>query len=182
MIRFEIENTTPEMLSAAKARIQRGAFTGLKRALVDLQGYIKLKKLQGQVLRHVTGKGAASVRVLPPTEGPRMEGFVAAGGGPAFYMAVHEFGGLRDYEIRPKTAKALAWPTGGTAAARYKVGRMISLKAKQRAAVAGGVGMAFAKVVHHPKAIKRSFMRTGSEERAPRSAAIIAESIRQEIS
>ena len=51
-------------------------------------------KLSGPVLKIRTGKGAGSVRVeLAHVEGDSLVGGVQAGGGPAFYLALHEFGG-----------------------------------------------------------------------------------------
>lgn len=199
MIRYQLTDTTPEGLSRAKQKMRLGAFTGVKKALIDVQRHIKLNKLQGQVLRHVTGKLAASVRVLPPELGDRPEGFVVAGGGPASYAAVHEFGGRSAYDIVPQTAKALAWPSSGGVGERYRVARAMAFqRAKvnktygpagaaynlahvQRMAGKLGVGLAFAKIVHHPAAKERSFMRTGLSERAGEAVRLIDESIRREL-
>lgn len=59
-----------------------------------LQAKIVGEKLSGQVLHIRTGKGAGSVRVvLAKLEGDTLSGGVEAGGGPAWYMILHEWGG-----------------------------------------------------------------------------------------
>lgn len=59
-----------------------------------LQQYIVTQKLSGQVLKHRTGKLAASVNVIPARmEGTQIVGNVIAAGGPAWYGKIHEYGG-----------------------------------------------------------------------------------------
>lgn len=111
----------------------------MNRLVLLLQARIVGTKLSGQVLNHRTGKGAASVRVqLAKIEGQSVVAGVEAGGGPAWYLKVHEFGGTRAYTIQPVTKKALRFMMGGKAV--------------------------FAKMVHHPALPERSFMRSAANE------------------
>ena len=60
---------------------------------VDLQRYIQEEKLEGQVLRHITGKLSGSVRYEVEDRGSEVAVIVSAGGGVAPYAGVHERGG-----------------------------------------------------------------------------------------
>lgn len=59
-----------------------------------VQSKIVTGKLQGQVLKHRTGKLAGSIRVIPATiTETTVVGYVQGGGGPAWYGILHEYGG-----------------------------------------------------------------------------------------
>jgi hypothetical protein len=105
----------------------------LTQLMFQLQRYIVTQKLSGQILKRRTGILAGSVRAIPATlEGTKIVAAVEAGGGPAFYGAVHEHGGTHAYPIVAVRARALAFMMDGK-----KV---------------------FAKSVMHPAAQMRAFM------------------------
>jgi hypothetical protein len=69
-----------------------------------LQAKIAGQKLQGEVLKSHTGKLAGSVRVVETTlSGETISGGVQAGGGPAWYGKLHEYGGT--FERKAGTVK-----------------------------------------------------------------------------
>lgn len=111
----------------------------MNRLVLLLQAKIVGEKLSGQVLQHRTGKLAGSIRVqLAKVEGDAVIAGVQGAGGPAFYGAVHEFGGRGPYTIQPVNKKALRFMMGGKAV--------------------------FAKMVRHPALPERSFMRSAANE------------------
>lgn len=137
------------------ARIQRGMNVGLRRT----QTFIMREELAGQILNRRTRKLVRSVRIEPAAfVDDRIVGAVLAGGGPAWYARVHEYGGLKAYTIMPKQAQALRWVIQGPALSRHGLAR-------------------FAKVVHHPPLKARPFMRPALETQA----STIVRSIREEL-
>jgi hypothetical protein len=115
--------------------------TKLNALLFQLSSYIVGQKLSAQVLHRRTGVLAGSVRAIPAhLEGTKLVGAVQAGGGPAFYGRVHEYGGPRAYQIIAVKARALAFLSHG----------------KQ----------VFAQSIMHPPAIQRAFMRPSLDENA----------------
>lgn len=104
-----------------------------------LQAHIVADKLQGQVLKHRSGKLSASIRLIPASvQSTTLFAEVLGGGGPAWYGAIHEYGGDRAYTIVPTNRKALRFVIGG---------RVI-----------------FAKRVLHPPLPMRSFMRSSLDD------------------
>src|SRR5258708_833231 len=74
--------------------------TKLNALIFILQSYIVPQKLSGQVLNRRTGVLAGSVREIPAVlEGTKIVAAVEAAGGPAFYGAVHEYGGRRRFPL-----------------------------------------------------------------------------------
>lgn len=62
--------------------------------MTRVQSLIQSTKLEGQVLHHRSGKGIASIRMIPAQlQGSIITGGVQGGGGVAWYMALHESGG-----------------------------------------------------------------------------------------
>lgn len=124
----------------------------------QLQGYIQSQKLSGQVLHVRTGVLRASVNAIPTTfSGTSIIGGVdaAASDSPAFYGAVHEFGGKSAFDILPVKARALSFLMNG----------------KQ---------VAFAKV-HREPLPARPFMRPSLEENAEKIRASLQEAVREAI-
>lgn len=156
--------------------------TKLTALMLRLQQHIVRDKLSGQVLHHRSGKLAGSIVAYPAqAEGSLLVGKVEGASGPAFYGQVHEMGGRGAYDIYPKNKKALAffsdkWAKvqGGMMLRTSPVlhGRQIRLQmrtggVRQRAAAVGafhGQGGFVVKHVHHPPALKRSYMATAAEE------------------
>jgi hypothetical protein len=108
--------------------------------LLKLQAKIVNEKLQGQVLRHVSGKLGRSI-VAEPVEvtGDTVTGTVEGASPPAYYGHYHEDGGSRFYPVVAKNKKALAF-------------------------IAHGGAKTFAKQVMHPPLKQRSFMRSSLDE------------------
>jgi hypothetical protein len=106
-------------------------------------------KLSGQVLNIRSGKGAGSVRVTLATPGDTVTADVQAGGGPAWYLKLHEFGTDAPYTILPINKQALAFMLGGK--------------------------MVIVRKVIHPPIKERSFMRTSIAEMAGQIQTEIAE-------
>jgi hypothetical protein len=105
--------------------------------MLKLQAYIVDEKLSGQVLNRRTGTAAGSVRTVPATnEGGSITAGVVGGGGPAFYLAIHEYGGEGPYEIVPNEKKALAFLVGGE---QVVVRRVIHPPAQERRPMRSGL-------------------------------------------
>lgn len=87
-VRVQLEAKGPRVFQFLSARMNDQA--------VRLQAHVVGSKLSGQVLQHRSGKLAGSVRVLPssPTS---LAAEVQAGGGPAWYGRIHEYGGVFTY-------------------------------------------------------------------------------------
>ncbi len=142
MIQLSFNGTDVRVISALD-RMGPAVLASLARRIdvidLHLQQHIVTQKLQGQVLHHRTGKLASSVRIVPVHNiGSRLSGGVEAGGGPAWYGRLHEFGGAGAYTIVPVQRKALHFMVGGADV--------------------------FARRVRHPAAAERSFMRSSFEE------------------
>ena len=152
-------------------------------SMIKLQAYIVTEKMSGQVLRHITGKAAGSVRVEGVTaSGNELTGSVVGGGGAAFYLNIQEKGGTREYEIRPVNKKALAFfPSGSVGAAVQRMqpigvgkGVLRSLYRRSgtfgrelkpsKAATFGSMGGVVVKGVIHPPLPARPVLSTGLEE------------------
>src|SRR5258708_4124488 len=130
-----------EGLRAKGPAIIQVLMTKLNALIFILQSYIVSRKLSGQVLNRRTGVLAGSVRAIPAVlEGTKIVAAVEAAGGPAFYGAVHEYGGSGAYPIVATRARALAFLMDGK-----KV---------------------FARSVMHPPAKVRPFMAPALEENA----------------
>jgi hypothetical protein len=97
MFELDFQGSDRELVLFLRTRavgIKQAIKNRLDQLSVQLQQHIVREKLSGQVLHHRSGKGQQSIRVIPATEdGERIEGGVQGGGGPAWYMALHEFGG-----------------------------------------------------------------------------------------
>lgn len=152
-------------------------------SMIKLQAYIVTEKMSGQVLRHITGKAAGSIRVEEVVvSGNTLTGSVVGGGGPAFYLNIQEKGGTREYEIKPVHKKALAFfPSGSMGAAvqrmqpigvgkgvlrsLYRRGGGFGRELKpSKAATFGAMGGVVVKGVIHPPLPARPVMSTGLEE------------------
>lgn len=63
--------------------------------MLRVQQHIQTDKLSGTVLQHRSGKLIGSVRVEEVrVDGSEVTGSVQAGGGPAWYGRIHEYGGV----------------------------------------------------------------------------------------
>lgn len=80
----------------------------------QLETYVETQKLQGQVLRHITGKLSASIEHdFPVSTDTKIQGRVFSNDTVA-YAAIHEFGGvIPAHFVFPDTAKALHFFIGG---------------------------------------------------------------------
>jgi hypothetical protein len=141
---------------------------------------ITTEKLQGQVLNQVSGKLAASVRVIPAVvEGDKVTGGVEAGGGPAFYATIQNYGTTRPYEILPVNKKALAFFGGEGPTPRNKVvlrriirgfnqgnrpAPLANFYKKRAFAAFENLGGNVVKKVIHPPIKARNFMESTAEE------------------
>lgn len=113
-ISFVASEATINALRTKGSRIVSVLSTKLTTLMYQLAGYVQAQKLTGQVLAVRTGILRSSVRAIPTrAEGGKLIGEVTAGGGPAFYAAVHEFGGRSSFSILPVKARALSWISGG---------------------------------------------------------------------
>src|SRR5438132_4498213 len=113
MIRVTFSGTDAKAAAFLRSRapaIIQALTVKMNSLAIRLQAKIVGEKLSGQVLAHRTGKLAGSVRVIPATaEGGVLRAGVEAGGGPAWYGRIHEYGGQGAYEIVPVNKKALAF-------------------------------------------------------------------------
>jgi hypothetical protein len=134
----------PEFVKAMQTKAPRimEVLTGkVTRLMFMLSSYVVSRKLSGQILHRRTGILSASIRAIPATvAGTKIIGEVQAGSGPAFYGAVHEYGGSRAYPILAVKGRALAFMMNG----------------KQ----------IFAKSVIHPPAKMRAFFTPSLDENA----------------
>lgn len=173
MIRASFEGTGEKVAAGLRSRGGRVEQILMRRMSIlalELQKKIVTEKLQGQVLHHRSGKLAASIRALPTKkEGGFLVADVQGGGGPAFYGRIHEFGGTRSYEIRPRNKKALAFFGSGSGLSSGKqhiLARKLS-KPGHHPKLAGEFWMAggvVVKSVMHPPLPMRSFMRVSLAE------------------
>jgi hypothetical protein len=137
----ESDSRLLESLKAKGPRIIEVLMTKVNALMFALQAYVVGQKLSGQVLHHRTGVLSGSIRAIPAAlEGTSIIGAVEGAGGPAFYGAIHEYGGTGAYPIVAVRARALAFLMDGK-----KV---------------------FAKSVMHPAAQIRAFMAPSLEENA----------------
>lgn len=96
----------PKMVEAVTQRVTL--------IMLKLQQYIVSRKLAGQVLSQRSGKLAASIRAYPAeVSGNSISAVVEGAGGPAFYGAIQERGGGKEFDIVPKSAKVLRFRLGG---------------------------------------------------------------------
>ena len=151
-------------------------------SMIQLQRYIVVEKMSGQVLHHRTGVAAGSIRVEGvAVSGNELMGSVVGGGGPAWYLIVHEKGGTREYEIRPVHKKALAFfplasvgaavqrmqPIGvgkGVLRGLYRRGNFGRELKPSKMATFGQMGGVVVKSVIHPPLPARPVMSTSLEE------------------
>lgn len=144
MLNISFEGTDQRVIQALEQkgpRLVEVLMGKLTELMLQLKTYIVEQKLSGQVLSRRSGVLSGSIRAIPATlEGTKIVGAVEGGGGPAFYAAVHEYGGSAPYQIIATRARALAFVMGG----------------KQ----------VFANSVTHPPAIARPFMSTSLAENA----------------
>jgi hypothetical protein len=173
------EGTDLQVLKMLREEEPRSIMARLKVAMTHqmtlLQQYIVSEKLQGQVLRHLSGTLANSIRVIPMEErGTVVIGGVRGAGGPAFYGVYFEKGGKRWYDIYPKNKKALAFfgsegmvPRNASVLASVTRGfasQNVSIRAKAISKF-GDLGGIVVKHVHHPPIPKLPFMAPSLEER-----------------
>jgi hypothetical protein len=131
--------------------------TRLNAILIQLQRYVVVQKLSGQVLHRRTGKLANSVRVIPATvKGSTVSGRVEAAGGPAFYGAINEMGNLSAYDIINTRARALAF-------------------------ISSSGEKVFAMRVRHPQIMARPFLRPSLEENEASIIAQLQDAVNQEL-
>lgn len=160
--------------------------------MTKLQRKIQTEKLQGQVLNQRSGKLANSIRSEGVhAEGSAIVGSVQGAGGPAFYGAVHEYGGKGPYEIRPTGKKALAFfPSGssGSLISKSDLRKMYTGPLSHRSLKSSALGKfresggVVVKSVMHPAALKRSFMASTLTEMSPEILSSLQESIDAEVS
>lgn len=152
-------------MAAREPRIISALSRRMTMLMLRLQEYVVREKLSGQVLHRRSGKLAGSVRALPAAiEGSQLVGRVLAGGGPAHYGKVHEFGGRTAYEILPVRKRALAFFPQGYA--NVEGGRQITRGIRSRNARRKGsaieafhrAGGVVVRSVQHPPLPARPFM------------------------
>ncbi len=84
--------------------------------MLRVQQHIQTDKLSGTVLQHRSGKLIGSVRVGEVrVDGSEVVGSVQAGGGPAWYGRIHEYGGV--FTAKGRISKAV----GGKRGAPYQM-------------------------------------------------------------
>src|SRR5882757_1810462 len=144
MLRISFNGSDQRLIAALRSKPQaifRVLTTKLSALMFQLQVKIVTEKLSGQTLKRQTGKLAGSIRALPTvTEGSKILGGVEGAGGPAFYGAVHEYGGTAAYQIVAVRARALRFVMDGK--------------------------VVFARSVIHPPAKVRAFMGPSLDESA----------------
>ncbi len=131
--------------------------TRLNIVLTQLQRYVIVQKLSGQVLHRRTGALAGAVRVVSAhAEGTQIKGGVTAAGSPAsLYGRVHEVGGSHAYQIFSVRARALKFMQGGKES--------------------------FFSRVNHPAAMMRPFMAPSLNENGERIRAELQAAIDEEL-
>lgn len=143
MLRISFNGSDKQVAESIRAKgpqIIQAVLRKMNVLMLELQAKIVGEKLQGQVLKHRTGKLAGSIRVVPAVvQGSSVIGEVQGGGGPAFYGRVHEYGG-----------------TFNIPAHERKLG---AVRGKMKARLAGGMVRSHTAVFP-----ERSFMRTSLEE------------------
>jgi hypothetical protein len=141
---------------AKLAAMPEGMRAGLARAItrLSLEGErLSKQKLSGEVLNVRTGALRSGVHALPTTSSSTE---VKGGwGSSVWYGKLHEMGVPHSWEIRPKSARVLAFEIGG---------RTI-----------------FAMHVTHPPLPERSFMRSALREMQPRIQSEIEAAVSQEL-
>ena len=140
-ITFTTEGSPATMMELRYAAIMTALADRVSLLMLKLQAHIVTEHLSGRPpgLNQISGRLAGSIRAIPSEiQGEQIVGSVEGAGGPAWYGAVHEFGGTRAYQILPVNAKALRFEVGGR--------------------------VVFAKSVNHPPLPERSFMRSSLVE------------------
>jgi len=185
MIEITFKSSVPRVIEALRQRsraVVENVTTELDRSMLELQRRIQ-KKMSGEVLKsHRGGAGLlGSVnKVQTKNSSGIITGAVQAGGGPFWWLAVHEHGGQKEYEILPgaltgKSAKrALAFFPRGSAGASFGRTRQTGLRfasGKQRGTLrperygdvksAGGVVV---RRVEHPPLPQRSTLKSSLDE------------------
>jgi phage gpG-like protein len=125
-------------LSAMPGVVQSGIVRAVTRLALELEALVK-RKLSGDVLRVRTGVLRSSIN---NRVNQTATGVTASVGTNVSYAKFHEFGVPHEWEIRPRSARALAFEIGG---------RTI-----------------FAARVIHPPLPERSFLRSALREMEPR--------------
>jgi hypothetical protein len=141
---------------AKLSAMPEGMRAGLARAItrLSLEGErLSKQKLSGEVLNVRTGALRSGVHALPTTASTTE--IKGGWGSSVFYGRFHEYGVAHSWQIRPKTAKALAFEIGG---------RTI-----------------FAMHVTHPPLPERSFMRSALREMQYRIQSEIGAAVSQEL-
>lgn len=185
MINVYFKTSNEKVANALRSKAAPLAFEmyqTIDRLMLELQGRVQ-RKASGEVLKSHRGAGGllGSIRKESTrlTNG-KIIGRVKGGGGPFWWLVVHEHGGQKTYEIFPgivtgkSDKKALAFfPTGseGTTFGRSKLTRLRFASGHQRGQlrpkrykefhVAGGVVV---KSVEHPPLPKRSIMKSSLDE------------------
>lgn len=118
MLQISFKNDSDQQLLAGLRARGASIITILSSKLtalmIQLQRYVVTEKLQGQVLAQRKGILAGSVRAIPAViNGDRIEAGVEAGGGPAFYGRIQEFGAPGPFEIIATRARALSFIVDG---------------------------------------------------------------------
>jgi hypothetical protein len=161
--------------------------TEMTRQMTMLQAYIVSEKLQGQVLRHLSGTLANSIRVIPTqVDGTTVIGGVRGAGGPAFYGVYFEKGGTRWYDIYPKNKKALAFfgsegmvPRNESVLASVTRGFGGSSSVRARAiSKFNDLGGVVVRHVHHPPIPKLPFMAPSLAEKQDSIISALKASVR----
>lgn len=147
--KFTVESDASEAFARKATAIYDSLFAKVDQAS-DMLANGMIDKLEGPVLRSVTGRAVASVHTSPAAaEGDIITGIAQAGGREAPYLVVQEYGGRDTYEIVPINKKALAFPGGESGSVT---------KAELKA------GLVIVKRVMHPPLPERSFARTTADE------------------
>lgn len=146
MVRFDIEitNRVEQRLTTSVDSLRAAVIRKAHALALELEAYVKTRKLSGQVLHVRTGDLRRSIQSKVTVDGPRVEGSVFSDGSVP-YADIHEFGGRTGpHDIIPVKAQALHFMMHGKEV--------------------------FAKIVHHPgsKMPERSYLRSSLEEMAPR--------------
>lgn len=151
---FKDPESALQRFKAKGPRLAQVLATKLTALMFQLQSYIQSEKLSGQVLNAPTGVLRSSIRAIPAKfEGTSITAAVEGAGGPAFYGAVHEFGGTHAYEITAVNARALRFMMNGK--------------------------VVFAKSVMHPPLRQRAFMAPSLDEMAEEIRTELQETINE---
>jgi hypothetical protein len=147
-----------EHLNSTAALLEEAIRVRIDEQNAELQSVIVSEKLAGEILQRRTGNLADTVHVVPAqNDGSVITGYVEAGGSSAIYAQFQEYGTTRWYDIFPVNKQSLAFQIAGK--------------------------LIFAKKVHHPPILERSFMRSTQTERQPEMTAnlqaAVAEALRR---